>query len=325
MILPVFLFSLPLACSEYGVSGKPPGEEGDTSPGPAPDIQVAPGSVAFEPMELGAAPGAAVPVWIRNVGAADLHLSALTIDGGAGAFSVSSLSTDTLAPEANTEVLVSFEALAVGAAGANLQVDSDDPDEPRVLVPLSGAGSASFSAGWYVLDDGVPYETTSSAEHLVDHHGDEDLYWYEPSGVHGMLDSVDVAGDFAIMREYVISRVGAPTPVTGPFDWAESSGLATFEFATFTYFLCDFYLPLDEDPGRYEIRSDGVDDGIQVMVNGAILGRLSLGEAGGSWGLEGAVPGAMNTLIIILVDDSQIEKFVHGLAFYRDGVMVLSE
>jgi hypothetical protein len=64
-----------------------------------------------------------------------------------------------------------------------------------------------------------------------------------------------------------------------------------------------------------------VDDGIQVMVNGAILGRISLGQAG-AWPLSNAVPGQVNTLIIILVDDSRVDKYVSDLAFYRDGVMV---
>jgi len=82
--------------------------------------------------------------------------------------------------------------------------------------------------------------STSNTSYVVDHHGDTDLYWYEPSGAHGLIDSSDPEGDFQIMRDYVIARVGSPTSVSEPFDFDESSTLATFEFATFTYFLCDF-------------------------------------------------------------------------------------
>lgn len=322
---PVLSLLLLCGCSDYDLSGKPDDEDGGDTATLSPDIQVAPASVDLGSIELGTGPGEPEPVWIKNIGEADLHLSALTIDGGGGSFTVTGLETDTLVPDENTEVLVEFEPLEGGAATARLLVDSDDPDQPRVGVDLLGEGLLPFFAGWYVLDDGVPYETTSSPAHVVDHHGDEDLYYYEPSGAHGLVDSSDPVADFAVMRDYVIARVGAPTPVTGPFDWDESSTLATFEYATFTYFLCDFYLPADDLPELYEISSGSVDDGIQVMVNGEILGRQKLGESGGSWPLVAAVPGELNTLIIILVDDSQVNKYVHDLAFYRDGEMVLSE
>lgn len=321
--LPCLLPALLAACSEYGVTGKPPGEAADTGAA-APDIQVSPLSVDLGAIEVGEGPAEPAPVWIRNVGAAPLHLAALVVDGP-GDFTVTALATEALAPDEHTEVLVGFQPLEVGLRQARLLVESDDPDQPQVEVTLRGEGTAAFLAGWYVLDDGVAYETTSSPEHVVDHHGDEDLYWYEPSGAHGLLGGEDPATAFARMREYVISRVGSPTPVTGPFDWDESSTLATFEFATFTYFLCDFYVPADDDAALYEIRSGAVDDGIQVMVNGTILGRQRLGEAGGAWSLAEAVPGALNTLIIILVDDSQVDKYVHDLAFYRDGELVRGE
>lgn len=311
-------------CSEYGVSGKPGDGAVDSGVAAWPEIQVAPSAVDFGAVPVDAGPADPAPVWIKNIGDAPLHLSSLTVDGGGGVFTVTALETSVLSPEEHTEVLVGFEPAMAGVVGASLWVESDDPDQPRVEVALQGEGTQPFTAGWYVLDDGLAYETTSHPEHVVDHHGDEDLYWYEPSGAHGLVDSADPVADFAVLREYVISRVGAPTPVTGPFDWDETSTLSTFEYATFTYFLCDFYLPADEDPGRYEIRSGAVDDGIQVMVNGEILGRLQLGESG-SWPLSAAVPGALNTLVIILVDDSQVNKYVHDLGFYRDGEIVLSE
>ena len=39
-------------------------------------------------------------------------------------------------------------------------------------------------------------------------------------------------------------------------------------------------------------------------------------------GLTNATAGEVNTLIIILVDDSASDKYVNELAFYKDGVMV---
>ncbi len=64
-----------------------------------------------------------------------------------------------------------------------------------------------------------------------------------------------------------------------------------------------------------------MDDGIQVMLNGQILGRRILDEGPFSWPLTAATPG-MNTLIIILVDDSEVNKYAHDLAFTLDGQMV---
>jgi hypothetical protein len=156
---------------------------------------------------------------------------------------------------------------------------------------------------------------------VVDYHGDPDLYWYEPSGAHGLIGSSDPTADFTILRDYVIASAGSPVTVTGPFNFSSGSTLATFQYATFTYVLCDFYMAPDDDPGLYTISAGSVDDGIEVLVNGAILGYLTLGQSG-SWPLSNALPGARNTLVVILVDDSQVDRYLHDLAFYRDGVMV---
>jgi len=204
-----------------------------------------------------------------------------------------------------------------------LRVTTSGPPPLKAESTQSGNGRLDevFYTGWYVHDDGIVYETTSNPDHQVDHHGDHDLYWYEPSGVHGLIDSVDPVNDFATMRQHVLAHDDTPFVATGPFSWEAQSELSTYREATFAYFMCDFYLDPDDDPALYEIKSGRVDDGIQVMVNGAILGRLKLWESG-RWPLSEAKPGEVNTLIIILVDDSRSERYVNGLAFYRDGVMV---
>ena len=88
-------------------------------------------------------------------------------------------------------------------------------------------GFDGFSSGWYVLDDGIAYETTSSPEHQVTHHGDPDLYWYEPSGAHGLIGTTQAEEDFALMREYILSLVPEPIEVSGPFSFQEVSTLST--------------------------------------------------------------------------------------------------
>ena len=46
-----------------------------------------------------------------------------------------------------------------------------------------------------------------------------------------------------------------------------------------------------------------------------------LGESG-SWPLTNATPGAMNTLVVILVDDSASDRRMDDLSFSVGGVMV---
>jgi hypothetical protein len=230
-----------------------------------------------------------------------------------------------LSPGASISVWVDYLPSDDEPDHSEVIVQSNDPDSPEASAHQLGNARAfeGFSTGWYIYDDGIPYETFSSGSHVVDHHGDHDLYWYEPSGAHGMVDSSDVAGDFAILRDYVIDRAGGPSVVSGPLSFSSGSDLATFTYATFTHILCDFYLDPSEDPASYEVSAGSVDDGIEVIVNGEILGHMVLGAAPTSWSLaDVARPGEVNTLVVILVDDSRVDRYLSDLAFYKDGVMV---
>ena len=87
--------------------------------------------------------------------------------------------------------------------------------------------------------------------------------------------------------------------------------------------MCDFWIEEGEDPASYTVQAERVDDGIQVMVNGEILGHMLLSSSATSWSLaDVGRPGEVNTLIVILVDDSRSNRYLRDLAFYRDGVMV---
>jgi hypothetical protein len=231
----------------------------------------------------------------------------------------------TLAPDEQASIQVEYAPDDDILDHAEIVALSNDPESPETSIFATGNGRtfAGFSAGWYIFDDGLAHETTSSSAHPVDSHGDADLYWYEPSGAHGLLDSVDPEGDFAIMRDHVIAGAGGPTVVSGPMTFSSGSSLSTFAFATFTYVMCDFWIDPTDDPGRYTVHADAVDDGMQLMVNGTIVGRMNLGASPTSWSLADAGrPGEVNTLIVILVDDSASLRYLNNLAFYKDGVMV---
>jgi len=315
---------LGLACTDYTLQGEQdvlPGEPGESAT-PLPALEVSPRAHDFGTVDAGSTGEAAIT--LASIGDVAVTVNRLEWGGSTDLAYLPPAELPLIIEPGDSEiVVVSYSPSDEGSDTAFLNVVSDDPDYPEQDVDLQGTSKAfeGFSTGWYVVDDGVAYETTSNSSYVVDHHGDTDLYWYEPSGAHGLLGSSDPTADFAILRDYVIARAGAPYPATAPFDYDASSSLATFEYATFTYFLCDFWLDSSDDPGLYTIASGSVDDGIQVMVNGEILGHLKLGQTG-EWPLSAAVPGQVNTLVVILADDSASHKYIHDLGFYRDGVFV---
>ncbi len=212
--------------------------------------------------------------------------------------------------------------------------DTPDTDPPTgdTGPPPSDTGETTsppppppdtFSYGWHILDEGDWVSTTTDPDHPVTYHGDTDTYWYEPSGNHGLLSSSTPDSDFEAMRGYVLERVPEPTHSLGNLHYYADSDVDSFRYATFTYILCDFWVGSTDDPGLYHLDTGPVDDGIEVMVNGAILGFLRLDEGGDSWNLEDHIRlDARNTLIVILADNAERNKFIQDMAFWRGEIMV---
>lgn len=125
-----------LACSDYDINEKPPDPVSGTETAPAPDVEVDPGAVDLGVVcDLGQA-----TITVRNTGAADLNVRALTVSGGW------TLDTNpapfTLAPGAEQAVSLT------GFGEGSLAVASDDPDEPEVAVPLTAAGNGAPTVVW---------------------------------------------------------------------------------------------------------------------------------------------------------------------------------
>jgi hypothetical protein len=301
----------------------------DPDPSGTPDLLAHPGVHDFGVMATTESGSALFR--LTNVGDAALTIDDLRFDTESSEMALD-LRTDingslpwALEPDETRSISVSYAPVDDVLDVGRVIVASNDPDTPETILLATGNGRTfeGFSAGWYIYDDGLDHETTSSPEHSVSTHGDPDLYWYEPSGAHGLVGSTDPETDFAIMRDYVMAGAGAPTEVSGPLSFTSSSHLSTFAFATFTYVMCDFWIEPTEDPASYTVSADTVDDGIQVMVNGEILGHMLLGASPTSWSLSDVGrPGEVNTLIVILVDDSASHRYLTNLAFFKDGVMV---
>lgn len=193
-------------------------------------------------------------------------------------------------------------------------------DAPLVGVPAYGDDSGPHPTHWYVLDDGVAYETASDDRFDVGFHGDPALYWYEPSGHRGLIESVDPEADFQGIRDYVVTRSDGPFFVDTPLSFRSDSTLNTFDEAVFTYVVCDFWVDGADVGVPYRFETGAVDDGVLVLFNGRYVDHLLLGESGG-WDLS-VRPGETNSLIVVLVDDSAYDRHFLDLALTRDGVLV---
>lgn len=121
-----------------------------TGTGVAPAIEVIPPSLDFGQVRL--AQTKDLVLTIRNTGAAPLNISSITsnnpqfsvtqfVERPSGALRNLPLS---IAPNSSVEVMVrfrpSFVAASVGALTGVLSINSNDPNRPRVDVPLTGTG-----------------------------------------------------------------------------------------------------------------------------------------------------------------------------------------
>lgn len=311
------------ACLEYGlekdVLPAAPGEN-------LPDLVVEPAFHDFGTLELGQT--ANVTVTLANVGNEALHVEDLVYDavGTELSLDVDPLTNGplpwTIEPGEAIDVHVSYVPVDESVDDGAIVVASDDPEEPTARAEQTGRTRPfpGFSTGWYIYEDPTVYETLDPA-HVVDRVGDPDGYWYEPSGVHGLVDSLDPEADFADLRSWILAHAGAPVPVTGPLTFVSDSAIPDLEGASYTWILCDFWIDWTDDPTTWSVTTGLVDDGVRVIVNGEVLGDLEYGQTG-SWPLRNAVPGTVNSLVVILQDNAAVERFVTDLGFWHDGMMV---
>lgn len=116
---------------------------------PLPDVRLAASSLAFGAVAVGA--GFERLLTIHNDGEAELRVRA---DVPEGPFAPSP-ATLVIPPRSSTAMSIRFEPMLAGEANAVLWLETNDPDEPRLAVRLSGEGELAFGdAG--LGDAGVP-------------------------------------------------------------------------------------------------------------------------------------------------------------------------
>jgi hypothetical protein len=121
------------ACSDYSLEPMP-----DIPPDAEPDIEVYPGALEFGAALAGEQ--AIQQLWIRNLGQATLSVDPLAFEGS-GAFTLlEDPGAFTLQASEERALTVVFSPDEPSAIQASAWVMSNDPDSPRIEVPLSGEG-----------------------------------------------------------------------------------------------------------------------------------------------------------------------------------------
>ncbi len=120
-------------CSDYNGSEKSDPEGGGVDTGAVPDIRVDPGTVALE----GVCTSAENLLVVANVGSGPLDVQGARVEGSGWSVDGSGLPA-VLDPGSSLELL-----LTAGVGTATVHVDSDDPDQPTVSIPVSATGDAA--------------------------------------------------------------------------------------------------------------------------------------------------------------------------------------
>ena len=107
------------------------------SPVPEPDIDVDPVALQYGQVQVGFS--LALTSTISNTGNADLELGALSLVGSSDFAITVDPSNQTLAPGGSTTVEATYTPTNAGSDQAQIQIPSNDPDEPTVSVDLTGA------------------------------------------------------------------------------------------------------------------------------------------------------------------------------------------
>ena len=112
---------------------------GTGTPEPTPEIQVTPSLHDFG--EVGDTPGASVDITIENVGTADLAVDSIGFGAGScDEFAYEGVDAVAIAPGGRVTGVIRYQPIDAGADMCNLEISSNDADEPLVILSLSAVG-----------------------------------------------------------------------------------------------------------------------------------------------------------------------------------------
>ncbi|MFT5684826.1 MAG: hypothetical protein ACI8RZ_005771 [Myxococcota bacterium] len=132
----VVLCSVASACTEYKLESEETPAE-DLTEEVSPDILVSPEAIDFGVLALDDEVTAVIT--IDNVGTDLLGITELSLSDDTAPLSFSAISSTLIAPGDRAEFSVTLYARESGEISAEVYIDSIDPDEPRVAVPLTAS------------------------------------------------------------------------------------------------------------------------------------------------------------------------------------------
>ena len=122
-----------------------PDEDEDPDMGAEPQIRVTPGRIDFGVNPLNTP--VTVDVLIENIGVVDLDVTSVGLRATPSqGFSVTTAAPIVLQPGQATTASVTFSAPQASRYANDLEIQSDDADEPLIQVPLDGRGFAGIAA-----------------------------------------------------------------------------------------------------------------------------------------------------------------------------------
>ena len=125
-------------CSDYTLHVKK-----DVDPGlEVPNIEVTPATLNFGHLDAGSGESKTQVLTITNIGNATLNLSGVWLDFADLVYSVSALTHTSLKPDVSTRVTVTYIPRTHESNTNTVIINSDDPGESRVEVPITGQSSA---------------------------------------------------------------------------------------------------------------------------------------------------------------------------------------
>ena len=199
-----------------------------------PDISVDPESIDFGALSVLDGGEISQVVTILNEGEGDLKLGELTLSNTA-TYSVSSPSAVLLPHGANAQVVVTFTPLTMNTYDSVLSIESNDPDESVVEVPINGEGTAPvIDVTPQEYDFGNLYVGCDASHPLtITNVGNEDL----------IIDDIDVVEDHWAyeLRE----EQNGPLPWTLPMNEELEIGV--------------FFIPLEDMPLQSQAYIDSND------------------------------------------------------------------
>ena len=153
-----------------------------------PRISITPEDISFGSVQAGLS--AQQSVTITNTGNTGLGLTNIFVDGtDADVFTVTNQCGSSLAPEASCAVDVTFAPSTEGTRNATLTIESTDPENESVSVPLSGKGTLAPTPEISVTPESVDLGrvlsgTSATAQVTVDNNGNAAL----------QIDSITLTG-----------------------------------------------------------------------------------------------------------------------------------